>query len=92
MTQVIQGSNLRLLFAENPPSVTNHGTGMYNQGYEYNPYNPYAGGPQGYMGNNAYNRNSQGYGRDEIILVSDDRVLALRTDPGAQMQMQMQAT
>ncbi len=30
MAQVIQGSNLRLLFADNPPSVTNNGGGYHN--------------------------------------------------------------
>ncbi len=35
MTQVIQGTNLRLLFADTPPSVTNSGTHHYPQ---QNPY------------------------------------------------------
>jgi RHO1 GDP-GTP exchange protein 1/2 len=35
LIQVIQGSNLRLLFADTPPSVTNTGGSMH-----YNPYPP----------------------------------------------------
>jgi len=35
MTQVIQGANLRLLFADTPPSVTNGGAHHYPQ---QNPY------------------------------------------------------
>ncbi|KAE9398547.1 CNH-domain-containing protein [Gymnopus androsaceus JB14] len=62
MTQVIQGSNLRLLFADNPPSMTGTGPqagawgspnpGMYHPGYEPNPYNGYQsyGGRPGYGG------------------------------------------
>ncbi|TFL01949.1 RhoGEF Rgf2 [Pterulicium gracile] len=103
MSQVIQGNNLRLLFADNPPSVTN-GAGHPAQpqhpaggpGYEFNPYAPQ--GPAGMYGSrssvysgygagggpiygqqhpaNPYARNAQ---RDEIIMVSDDRVLAIRT-------------
>ncbi|KAF9071584.1 CNH domain-containing protein [Rhodocollybia butyracea] len=102
MTQVIQGSNLRLLFADNPPSMTGAGavpqsnpfnspnSGMYHPGYEPNPYN---NGYQQYPGQPVY----AGYGgpqhqmqypmqytrpyvRDEILMVSDDRVFALRTN------------
>lgn len=35
MTQVIQGTTLRLLFADTPPSVTNSGAHHYSQ---QNPY------------------------------------------------------
>ncbi|KAF7356346.1 Rho guanyl-nucleotide exchange factor [Mycena venus] len=38
MSQVIQGSNLRLLFADTPPSVNNSGGGYNYQGYD--PYSP----------------------------------------------------
>jgi hypothetical protein len=95
MSQVIQGNNLRLLFADNPPSVTNGGA-QYPQnamtgGYDFNPY---AQGPNMYGSrtsvHNGYGPSSsmmypQGHAqarnpqRDEIIMVSDDRVLALRT-------------
>ncbi|KAG6897818.1 hypothetical protein C0992_010622 [Termitomyces sp. T32_za158] len=109
LSQVIQGANLRLLFADTPPSVASaaspsqayaHNVG----GYEYhNPYAPppppaashqnvyggYAPGPApapygGYQHPNAYpppllQQRQQGIGRDEILIVSDDRVLALRT-------------
>lgn len=99
MSQVIQGSNLRLLFADTPPSVTNAGS-MYNN-YQP-PYNPYVNPPQS-AGYGAYpalpphmqhyanpyqqSRNPQGVGRDEILMVSDDRVLALRTAAGPQRFM-----
>ncbi|KAF8630462.1 hypothetical protein AX15_002911 [Amanita polypyramis BW_CC] len=87
MVQVIQGSNLRLLFADTPPSVThvgNLGAGGngYQSGYEFGAhqspvgYDARYGGPVQYP--NAYSRQGQGFGRDEILVVSDDRVLALR--------------
>ncbi|KAJ3865844.1 CNH domain-containing protein [Lentinula novae-zelandiae] len=99
MTQVIQGSNLRLLFADNPPSMTGAGSqanswgipnpGMYQPGYEANPYNgyhqPYRPGYGGYGGpptlpmQYPMHPRQQGYVRDEILMVSDDRVFALRT-------------
>ncbi|KAF5383621.1 hypothetical protein D9615_003552 [Tricholomella constricta] len=99
MSQVIQGSNLRLLFADTPPSVTNSVSPVntYPTGYEY--HNPYAppphpgyGGygpppPHGQYPNQYPARNPQGIGRDEILIVSDDRVLALRTTTGPQRHM-----
>ncbi len=98
LVQVIQGPNLRLLFADAPPAVSHPGNmGPGNNGYpggfEYGGYqspmgfngpspspnpNTYGGygapmqHPQGYV------RQGQGFGRDEILVVSDDRVLALR--------------
>ncbi|THU92740.1 CNH-domain-containing protein [Dendrothele bispora CBS 962.96] len=91
MTQVIQGSNLRLLFAENPPSM-NNGSGYYNpyQQPGFDPYNgsqysPYGGRFNGGYPHPAhqlqqqYGRSGPAYNRDEILMVSDDRVLALRT-------------
>lgn len=51
MAQIIQGNNLRLLFADTPPSATNGGnqTGGYNlyQQPQYN-YNPYVAPPPPY--------------------------------------------
>ncbi|KAL0953720.1 hypothetical protein HGRIS_004910 [Hohenbuehelia grisea] len=99
MAQVIQGNNLRLLFADTPPSVTHNPGAMHYQqhsGYGYNPYSHQSAGsigsqstaydsygapshPMGY--HNPY-RNPQGVGRDEILMVSDDRVLALRPAAG----------
>ncbi|KIK61684.1 hypothetical protein GYMLUDRAFT_73193 [Collybiopsis luxurians FD-317 M1] len=106
LSQVIQGSNLRLLFADNPPSMTGAGPqanpwggpnpGMYQPGYEppnsYNGYHQaYGGRPGPYGGYGAppphqmygmpqqYPR-PQGYVRDEILMVSDDKVFALRTN------------
>jgi hypothetical protein len=91
LSQVIQGANLRLLFADNPPSVTNNVThGPHQPGYDM--YPPHTSPPNsaGYSRNSAYSgygpppmqqpyRSQQGPGRDEILMVSDDRVLALRT-------------
>jgi hypothetical protein len=105
MSQVIQGTNLRLLFADTPPSVTNTGSSMshnsYQMGHEH-PYGPpnstvlYGGHGSAHRGYgppshaaypNQYSRNPQGVGRDEILIVSDDRVLALRTAAGPQRFM-----
>jgi hypothetical protein len=33
MSQVIQGQNLRLLFADTPPSITNTGGSMHQNAY-----------------------------------------------------------
>ncbi|PPQ91478.1 hypothetical protein CVT25_013735 [Psilocybe cyanescens] len=87
MSQVIQGSNLRLLFADTPPSVTNSASlhnqqNMYQQGMYNNPYGQYPGHLQQPFPDQ-YPRHPQGVGRDEILIVSDDRVLALRPRGGA---------
>ncbi|KAK7025031.1 Rho guanyl-nucleotide exchange factor [Favolaschia claudopus] len=96
MSQVIQGSNLRLLFADTPPSVTGGGYN-YQGGYDpYNPpnsansrgaFNPYAIPPHMQQYPQPQHRYPQGVGRDEILMVSDDRVLALRTAAGPQRFM-----
>ncbi|KAH9479544.1 Rho1 guanine nucleotide exchange factor 1 [Psilocybe cubensis] len=83
MSQVIQGSNLRLLFADTPPSVTNSSTLLNQQNMIYNnPYGQYPGHPH-HPYPDQYPRHPQGVGRDEILIVSDDRVLALRPRGGA---------
>lgn len=92
MSQVIQGPNLRLLFADNPPSVANHMSYAHPPYGEYSPYgSPQSGssigsgyGPAPYA---MQYRNPQGFGRDEILMVSEDRVLALRTNTGPQRYM-----
>ncbi|KAJ8521220.1 hypothetical protein ONZ45_g2019 [Pleurotus djamor] len=93
MSQVIQGSNLRLLFADTPPSVTNSHH-YAQQEYGHNPYGqqpyPYDARQPQYNGYGAPHqpayphqyRHPQGLGRDEILIVSDDRVLALRLAAG----------
>ncbi|KAF8916237.1 CNH domain-containing protein [Mucidula mucida] len=85
MAQVIQGSNLRLLFADNPPSVTNNGGGYHNPYHQQHSGYPGYGHPQVHP-QQIYppNATSHGVGRDEILMVSDDRVLALRTAAGPQ--------
>ncbi|KAK7056393.1 RHO1 GDP-GTP exchange protein 2 [Paramarasmius palmivorus] len=100
MSQVIQGSNLRLLFADNPPSMTNGGgmnnmspvagpSGYYNHphqpGYGYNGYgSPSPQMPYSHMMYQQQQQYARPYMRDEILMVSDDRVLALRTTGGPQ--------
>lgn len=101
MSQVIQGNNLRLIFADTPPSTTNTaGPAYHNPPYGgapqgYNPYaNPYASrpslqstyAPPQHMGypNNYPRPAAQPFGRDEILMVSDDRVLTLRLATPAQ--------
>ncbi|KAF8159549.1 CNH domain-containing protein [Crassisporium funariophilum] len=86
MSQVIQGTNLRLLFADTPPSVTNSSsTHQYpnHQAPQYNPFGPHPPAPhaqQPYP--DQYPRHPQGVGREEILIVSDERVLALRPRAG----------
>ncbi|KAJ7804556.1 CNH-domain-containing protein [Mycena olivaceomarginata] len=80
MSQVIQGSNLRLLFADTPPSVNKRRRGSAFGGYGLPPHMQHQY-PQHQQ------RNPQGVGRDEILMVSDDRVLALRTAAGPQRFM-----
>lgn len=105
MAQIIQGNNLRLLFADVPPSTTHTSNSSVSQnpyqsgqaGYGYNPYdyqgssvgssyssrqsvNSQYGGPSPngqFPTPNPYQRPS-GFGREEIIMVSDDRVMTLR--------------
>ena len=95
MSQIIQGNNLRCLFADTPPSTTNSANNYYNpyqqqhQAYGYGSYgapdsrtslgsNGY-GSPHGNMYPNPYvPRPPQNVGRDEILMVSDDRVMRLQ--------------
>ncbi|EJD07321.1 CNH-domain-containing protein [Fomitiporia mediterranea MF3/22] len=107
LTQIVQGNNLRCLFAEAPPSTTHSkqslypGSNGYSAGmYGYDPrqsaysdrssmYSASTGssmyhGQQGYGGQmapGAYpprSSSAMGMGRREIIMVSDDRVMALQ--------------
>jgi hypothetical protein len=95
MSQVIQGNNLRLLFTDTPPSATHTVNAHHSVHHAQRGYNPYQQvpppiygrpSPPGYasplpMG---YPQHS-GYttaGRDEILMVSDDRVLTLRLSAG----------
>ncbi|KAG1808641.1 CNH domain-containing protein [Suillus subaureus] len=92
MSQVIQGNNLRLLFADMPPSATHLGNAQQNQYYGQQGYSPYQHPTpsvygQGY-GSPAHSPQSQHAryipsGRDEILMVSDDRVLTLRMTVGS---------
>ncbi|KAI0339671.1 CNH-domain-containing protein [Trametopsis cervina] len=91
MSQIIQGNNLRLLFADTPPSTT-------NSSQIYPPYQQPYGVPTHYGAEpgGAYNGRpslqSNGYaspypphqlrgpssGRDEILMVSDDRIMRVQ--------------
>ncbi|TDL23883.1 CNH-domain-containing protein [Rickenella mellea] len=92
MSQIIQGNNLRCLFADTPPSTTiapaNFAGGNYPQGYrpdsvygrnsmssQHSVPPSYHSAAPAYF--NPYQRH-QAYGRDEIMVVSDDRVMALQ--------------
>ena len=84
LVQVIPGNNLRCLFADTPPSTTNSAANYYGGGRG----NPYARQQQqqqqqqGYPGMSPngypYGGRGGGYARDEIIIVSEDRVMAVR--------------
>ncbi|KAG1746612.1 CNH domain-containing protein [Suillus paluster] len=94
MSQVIQGNNLRLLFAEMPGSATHSGNVQQNAFFAQQGYSPYQQPSpptygqygQGY-GSPSHSPQSQHAryvpsGRDEILMVSDDRVLTLRMAVG----------
>lgn len=96
MSQVIQGNNLRLLFADTPPSGTSttnplHGTYYPPQAYQPNSYQQVPPSVYGHPSLPGYGPVAGGYGqfpghnqagRDEILMVSDDRVLTLRLAAG----------
>ena len=97
MSQVIQGNNLRLLFADTPPSGTSTASLHHNAYYAPQPYQPNSYqqvppsmygrpslpgyGPPVATGYGQYPRYAQA-DRDEILMVSDDRVLTLRLTVG----------
>ena len=102
MSQIIQGNNLRCLFADTPPSTTNSANNYYTpyqqpqQGYGYSPYgmpdSRTSLGSNGYGTPNGHGhmyptpyapRQPQGVGRDEILMVSDDRVMRLQMTQAA---------
>lgn len=87
MVQVIQGNGLRCLFADNPPSTTNTANPAYSAAH-YPSRTPYgvvqpphfgAGGPGSYVASMF----AHGQDRDEIVIVSEDRVMALRLAGGS---------
>jgi len=91
ISQVIQGNNIRLLFADTPTSGTSTANPHHNsyhgsQSYQSNPYQQVPYGHPGYgppagMGYGQYPRHIP-TGRDEILMVSDDRVMTLRLAAG----------
>ncbi|KAG8904138.1 RHO1 GDP-GTP exchange protein 2, partial [Tulasnella sp. 403] len=120
LVQVIPGNNLRCLFADTPPSLTNsaanytYGQNSYVRGnpyahaqyngrawsappvasWQYPGYASQAAGP-GYpyvVPQAAYPpmHRSQTYARDEIIIVSGDKVMAVRLAPPPNVRQQQQ--
>lgn len=100
MSQIIQGNNLRCLFADTPPSTTHSAANYYNPypgGYGYTPYGAPDGSRASFGSNghapppgagvpypNPYMpRPPLGVGRDEILMVSDDRVMRLQMTQAA---------
>ncbi|CDO69776.1 hypothetical protein BN946_scf184766.g21 [Trametes cinnabarina] len=104
MSQIIQGNNLRCLFADTPPSTTNSANNYYNvyhQGYGYSPYQSPDSGRNSMTSMNGYGsqatvpyanpyapRPPLGAGRDEILMVSDDRVMRLQMTASARAALQ----
>lgn len=101
MSQVIQGNNLRLLFADTPPSATHAVNIQHNSYYAQQGYNPYHQPPPSAYGRQSlsgqygspppsygqYPRYSAASGRDEILMVSDDRVLTLHLAAGSNLHV-----
>ncbi|KAI0682496.1 CNH domain-containing protein [Cytidiella melzeri] len=93
ISQIIQGNNLRLLFADTPPSATNSSQ-LYSPYQPYGGYNQYSTPPaNGYSGSRTslqQNGHSSPYpsphqlrsgastGREEILMVSDDRIMRVQ--------------
>ncbi|OBZ74240.1 Rho1 guanine nucleotide exchange factor 1 [Grifola frondosa] len=96
VSQIVQGNNLRCLFADTPPSTT-HSANQYNNPYQlgYNPYGSPVPSPTSSYGSraslngygpppppypNPYQARVQQLSRscDEILMVSDDRVMRLQ--------------
>ncbi|KAH9951057.1 CNH-domain-containing protein [Amylocystis lapponica] len=74
MSQIIQGNNLRCVFADTPPRPitisTTKSTSAGGNGFGSSPQVPYL--------NPYQSRAQQSGGRDEILMVSDDRVMRLQ--------------
>lgn len=97
MSQIVQGNNLRCLFSDTPPSTTNSANSMYynqyQQGYAQNQYgSPHTSNYGRHSLQNGYGSPyPQAYppqsprgpstGRNEILMVSDDRVMRLQMKP-----------
>ncbi|KZP01607.1 CNH-domain-containing protein [Calocera viscosa TUFC12733] len=97
LVQIIPGNNLRCLFADTPPTIANHSHSLSYPPHrspipnqfngQINPYGMQA--PPGFdpytMGGMApatHTRQQQQNGRDEIILVSEDRVFCVKLANG----------
>ncbi|KAI0769216.1 Pleckstrin homology domain-containing protein [Irpex lacteus] len=74
ISQIIQGNNLRLLFADTPPSTTNSSQfyGSYQQ------HTTATTSMNGSPHPSPYQARAPSTGRDEIIMVSDDRVMRVQ--------------
>jgi RHO1 GDP-GTP exchange protein 1/2 len=86
LTQVIQGSNVRCLFADTPPSNSNVPHNAYPSTHSQYGMAQQYGGRNPSLSQNQYGASQYpasygpGFnaGRDEIIMVMDDSVVALR--------------
>jgi hypothetical protein len=80
LMQIIKGNNLRCLFADTPPSSINYSQASFQPrgpgGGSFNGRSPIGVppgvGPPGFMYRPPYSR-------DEILLVSDDKIMILRS-------------
>ncbi|KAG8911710.1 RHO1 GDP-GTP exchange protein 2 [Tulasnella sp. 417] len=99
LVQVIQGNNLRCLFADTPPSVKHSSTSHTNAYRWGNPYiyprlagdsfQAQRGGDAGAAGLALPNKP---YTRDEIIVVSQDKIMAVRLAPPPASKQRLAAT
>lgn len=81
LVQIIKGHNLRCLFADTPPSAINYSQASYQRASQFN--GPPGFAPPAFM-------YKPPYVRDEILLVSDDRIMMLRSLAFIQPQNQDQ--
>ncbi|KAG8901264.1 RHO1 GDP-GTP exchange protein 2, partial [Tulasnella sp. 408] len=91
LMQIIHGKNLRCLFADSPPSIKNSAVNYANPYLRGNPYiYPQVAGTwsqedhPGTIDTSSMPPSFHGsltYTRDEIIIVSDDKVMAVRLAP-----------
>ena len=90
LIQIIPGNNLRCLFADTPPSITHsaaHFNSWFQEAYPSLYRNPALPPPRPYTGYPPSQH--QGYNRDEIIIVSEDRVMMIRLVPPPAIRQQM---
>ncbi|KAG8910868.1 RHO1 GDP-GTP exchange protein 2 [Tulasnella sp. 417] len=96
LVQVIQGNNLRCLFADTPPSVKHSSTSHTNAYRRGNPYiypRLASDSVQAQKGDDAGAGGvALPYTRDEIIVVSQDKIMAVRLAPPPASKQRLAAT